>query len=136
MPTLPLLAPIRLFLLQMCIMVVVGLAAAVIVGKWVLMRLWRRKNNKKNAVDASSAVDDCDPEAGNNSSIIEPADCDCDVESGRDDLASAEDDMESGRAIRTAADCSLQGEGAQVGGTVYDASVPLLFKIFALVFRA
>ena len=115
MPSLPLLAPIPLFLPQVCVKAVVGLAAAAFFGRWVFMRLWRRHDMKNSTVDASSAVEHYDTESGNDS-IIESTGCD--VESGRGDLVFAGDDIESGGAIRTADDCSLREEGAQVGGRV------------------
>ena len=82
----------------MCVMVVGSLIAAGIVGRWLAGR-WKEETQKDTShVDASSAVDDYDPEAGNDSSTIESADCD--AECGRGDLVSAGDNIESRSVIR------------------------------------
>ena len=111
MATLPLLAPLPLFLLQMCVIAVVGLAVAVFFGRWACMKLWRRHDMKESTVHASSMVEDYKPKSEKDS-IIESTGCDVEPQQGG--LVLVGDDIESGGAIRTTDDCSLREAGAQV----------------------
>lgn len=100
----------------------IGLATAAVVGRWIV-RKWSHQNHEgKDAADASSTVDDYDPESGEHSteeSVVESTESHVESEPG--DLVSIKDDIESGGAMRTSSNCSLHHEdGAQVCVCVWE----------------
>eukprot|EP00903_Cladosiphon_okamuranus_P014394 g13362.t1 len=109
-------------LTQMCIASVVALAAAGKVGRWIVRKFNHQNDQDKPITGASLAIDDYDPESGNEP-IAESMEYH--VESGPGNRVSMEDDIEPGGAMRTTS-CSLHEEGAQAPAKTSEKSASVL----------